>query len=357
MKKSILILTVLVLFSSCALENGLIQENKLSLKDCGNTEIKVNDLFKELSAIHLENNRNCFMKYIVKIIPFKNHYYILGGAEQSKLYVFNSHGKFIRIIGAIGHGHGEYTNLSDFAIDKDRKRIVVLSDPYKILVYDLMGMFKFFRTLKEAGFWHISWNKNKFLFATKHFDYNKDQLYLYDSDFNFLKKWGQAIPGAFGGMPLMTSVLQNDNDKTYYFEETARKIYSFDSLNMETAKTYDLAIPNPMPFNLFVHEDTFLKNQLKYDLVLDAIIVKNKILVTYVINRKVMARLMTLDNKPIVSGFSRGAWPKMFHGNKGEVLLAINADDYLSSKNTTFSGMKEKVLPGDNYLIIRCKLR
>lgn len=356
MKNVILILTVSVLFSSCALENGLVQENKLSLKDSGNTEIKVNDIFKELSVVHLENNRNCFMKYIIKIIPFKNHYYILGGAGQSRLYVFNSHGKFIRIIGAIGHGHGEYTDLSDFTIDKDRKRIVVLSDPHKILIYDLKGDFKFSRTLKEAGFWHISWNKNKFLFATKSFD-NKDQLYLYDSDFNFLEKWGQAISGAFGGMPLMTSVLQNDNNKTYYFEETTRKIYSFDNLDMETAKTYDLAIPNPMPFDLFVHEDTFLKNQLKYDLVLDAIIVKNKILVTYVMNRKIMEKLMTLDNKPIVSGFCRGAWPKMFHGNSDEVLLTINANDYLSSKNTTFLGMKEKVLPGDNYLIIKCKLK
>ena len=357
MKKLILIFTVSALFSSCALENGFIQENKLSLKDCGNTEIKVNDIFKELSAIHLENHRNCFMKYIIKVIPFENHYYILGGTEQSLLYVFDSHGKFTRTIGAIGHGRGEYTNLSDFAIDKDRKRIAILSGPYTILVYDLNGNYKFSRTLKEAGFWNISWNKNKFLFATKSFDYNKDQLYLYDSDFNFLEKWGQALPGAFGSVPLMTSILQNDNNKTYYFEETARKIYSFDNLNMETVKTYDLAIPNPMPFDLFVNEDTFLKNQLKYDLVLDAIIVKNKILVTYVINRKVMEKLMTLDNKPIINGFCRGSWPKMFHGNNGEVLLVINTDDYLSSKNTTFSGMKEKVLLGDNYLIIRCKLR
>jgi hypothetical protein len=58
--------------------------------------------------------------------------------ESKKLFVFDKEGKYIRNIGRIGQGSGEYTGILDFCINCDRREIYLLDDWAKrVHKYDL----------------------------------------------------------------------------------------------------------------------------------------------------------------------------------------------------------------------------
>lgn len=78
-------------------------------------------------TIILESNDKCVIKEIHTIDVYDDKIYILDDASN-KLHVFNIDGSFLYNIGHRGKGRGEYTELSDFCIDRENGYIY-LWDP------------------------------------------------------------------------------------------------------------------------------------------------------------------------------------------------------------------------------------
>ncbi|MFA3784238.1 6-bladed beta-propeller [Melioribacteraceae bacterium 4301-Me] len=91
--------------------------------------------------------------------------YIIDAATKH-LNVFNSSGKFLRTIGGIGEGPGEYLTANDFVIDDSLNIYILDGRLRRVTVFDANGNLK--RTIKINDF-------------GEHMIIAKDQIYLYSS--------------------------------------------------------------------------------------------------------------------------------------------------------------------------------
>lgn len=99
------------------------------------------DIFSRAEIIPLETNDSSLIKYIYKVVYDNNRYYVFD-YMQAEILTFDEAGKFLFKISDRGQGPEEYLNISDFDIDKQNDRIVVL-DPINnaMFEYDLSGNF------------------------------------------------------------------------------------------------------------------------------------------------------------------------------------------------------------------------
>lgn len=77
-------------------------------------------------VIVLETKPECIIQNIFSVELYEDRIYILDD-EVKALYVFHRDGTFLDRVGHRGHGHGEYRDLSDFSIDRE-KGIIYLWD-------------------------------------------------------------------------------------------------------------------------------------------------------------------------------------------------------------------------------------
>lgn len=120
-------------------------------------------IFSTLTFLPLETNSECMISFVMNLKIVDSLIYINDGLKR--LLVFDSNGKFKYQIGAKGNGPGEYLEMRDYIVYKDRIEIL---DFKKILTYTLTGEY----------------------ISTKHFDF-LDQSHYCNADY--------FIPAPSGG--------------------------------------------------------------------------------------------------------------------------------------------------------------
>ena len=100
-------------------------------------KILCSSILEPPQTIILESNSNCVVKDIHSIDIYEEKIYILD-SSSNHLFVFNIDGAFLYTIGHQGKGRGEYTELSDFCIDR-KAGVIFLWDPVMkmALKYDI----------------------------------------------------------------------------------------------------------------------------------------------------------------------------------------------------------------------------
>ena len=131
-------------------------------------------LYKGIKTIFLETSESCLIGFISKMRVFDEHIFILDSRIAKSLFVFNREGRFVRKIGAIGGGPGEFTGIADFTINPDNKTVYTLDDNRQhINIYDISTG----RYLRSINLEYIS-------ARSRHFEYLGGKLY---SDAYFFK--------------------------------------------------------------------------------------------------------------------------------------------------------------------------
>lgn len=98
---------------------------------------ELNKIGSELEYIVLEDTPNSLLGTIVHTALCDSFIFV---HDIKKVLQFDRHGKFIRQIGTIGRGPGEYSSVNDFCIDN--KNIYILPfDGKEVKVYDFKGQF------------------------------------------------------------------------------------------------------------------------------------------------------------------------------------------------------------------------
>lgn len=104
--------------------------------------IYFSQLFKGLKIVPLETSDKCLIGNISQIEKYNDIYYILDSNNAKALLLFDNSGKFIKKIGTIGKGPGEYISPHMFSIDQKRKQIQILDTKQnKIIIYSNNGNF------------------------------------------------------------------------------------------------------------------------------------------------------------------------------------------------------------------------
>ena len=76
------------------------------------------ELIREIAFISLETNEHSLLSHIDKVVFHKGKFYI-HDRRFAALKVFSEEGKYIRSIGYIGRGPGEFPTLMDFMLDPE----------------------------------------------------------------------------------------------------------------------------------------------------------------------------------------------------------------------------------------------
>ncbi len=105
----------------------------------GINNLKLSSVFLSARPIILELTDNSIIGSINKMQVIEDKLIILDKSRAKSLFVFNKDGKFLYKVGERGGGPGEYTGISDFTIDIDRKIIFLMDENRQIInAYDLM---------------------------------------------------------------------------------------------------------------------------------------------------------------------------------------------------------------------------
>jgi hypothetical protein len=100
------------------------------------------NFFNSCKIIPLETEENCLIGQIDQIHVTNDELYILDSRFAKSLFVFTKKGEFIRKIGKVGRGPGEYTNPGTFKINDQKKEIYILDRNIQVIHrYDYAGKY------------------------------------------------------------------------------------------------------------------------------------------------------------------------------------------------------------------------
>lgn len=172
----ILIITFSILFTSCRettnnLENVNLQQIKVEVQEkypVGNFE----DFFSSSKVISLESNEHSIFYNIDRLILHRDKIFVLDKKSNSIL-IFSNTGKFLNKICTLGKGPREYRSLYDFTIDDKSQNIILYSDrPYKLITYNIEGVFLKEEKLNDFYF-NMAFFNDKLLFLSNNLNSNK----------------------------------------------------------------------------------------------------------------------------------------------------------------------------------------
>lgn len=105
--------------------------------------LKLSELFKDVTPIILETTQESLIGHINKIVITSDHIIILDNMISNAIFIFDKNGLFLRKLGRLGTGPGEYTSISDFCCDMLHNVYVLDFQSQKINQYELKtGEFK-----------------------------------------------------------------------------------------------------------------------------------------------------------------------------------------------------------------------
>jgi hypothetical protein len=120
-------------------DGGMYTVNLDNLEEVETVELST--VFKKMKTIILETNENVILKTIGHLEIFDGLIFILDINPSYKFVIFDINGRFIRTIGNIGGGPGEYMFPLDFTIDTVKREIYLLFDNSHINKYSIDGKF------------------------------------------------------------------------------------------------------------------------------------------------------------------------------------------------------------------------
>lgn len=130
----------------------------------------LSSIFKKVKTIILETTEESLIGRISDMQVYKNYIFILDRHSSHKLYTFDTTGKFVRVIGNIGNGPGEYMYLRSFTIDPKKEEIYLLYLNKRINKYNIEGEFINAITMDGGVSNHIQYHNDK-LYVDSYTDY------------------------------------------------------------------------------------------------------------------------------------------------------------------------------------------
>ncbi len=105
-------------------------------------ELKLSDIAQSIEYVKLETNPDCLISSGTSLIVGKKYILFLN-RQPAKLFLFERSGRFLREIGKLGKGPGEYERPSDIDLNSTEDKVLVTSAGYpcKINEYAITGEF------------------------------------------------------------------------------------------------------------------------------------------------------------------------------------------------------------------------
>ena len=255
MEKLILFLTVIIPTNILVL---LYQHDRYIIdikKNIGNIKpMNVSDLGKDMLFIPLETTGDAMIREIRKVCIHNSYIFVCADNE---ILQFGRSGKFIRQIGTNGRGPEEYTFISDFCVDTNNDKLIIIAAPNRIMLFDFDGVFMnsfnlafrpvqvlplsgnrlifYFYNTPESGFpsWAITDNKGNVIKTFKN-----SIKRISKPGFSIVQSPFYLVKDAINVMEFGTDTLYQLKDE----EKNPYAIFSFGEYKMDTDPVINLSM-------------------------------------------------------------------------------------------------------------------
>lgn len=179
-----------------------------------------------VSKLQITDNKNSMLVNYDKVLVKDSLIFALD-TENTGLKVFTLKGEFVKMIGSIGEGPGEYTYLNDFRISNDT--ITILTGTQQLINYKING--DYLNKLEIGRFsYNFATSDNEFYFFM---NYNVDpadadkayNLDITDKNFNLIAR-GASFREVKGNIPSFgyTGFLQEKSGEIWFSEAFDNRI-------------------------------------------------------------------------------------------------------------------------------------
>ena len=145
MKYSLLSILLLSVFACSVKQSESSQVDSdyiiIDLDEKQESSVPLSTYFKSVQTIILETKEECLIGHVSELQVFDGYIYILDMSISKSLFVFDTNGHFIRKIGSLGNGPGEYKQLNDFTLDPENGFIFLLDFGKNVHKYHFDGTF------------------------------------------------------------------------------------------------------------------------------------------------------------------------------------------------------------------------
>ncbi len=214
-----------------------------------NEVVNLSELSTEVKFIKLEYNPDCVLSYIKDAILFSD--LILVCDVKNNLCLFNQDGKFLRRIGNIGRGPGEYTNILSLDVDQKAKLIYVLNNSSQnIIAYDYQGNLVPSSIPCSDKISFCIFNERFYLHTPSNVmllrdlpDENKNQLSEFSSKGDLLNTYHPLRKDVSQNMFIETASFSKVKSNLFYHVSGESNIYSINQNNIKSEYCFDLGLP------------------------------------------------------------------------------------------------------------------
>lgn len=285
MKNTFIILTLVLLVSCYNKKEQRVLSSSIPVLHGISDTVTASTLFDDFEYISLETTKQSIFGNIDKLIVHNDNFFILDKAILKKIIVFSKSGKYIRTIGNLGKGPGEYSNIEDFTIDKKTDNIIILYYPSTVITYDSKGTFISQKKLSSTALlWNICSYNDGFIFSTNHQSLlTGDDAYLifnYDSDFTILNKVLKPLPAQVGMPPIVHNTLSKTGGNVAYFDFFTSTLHL--NVNTKHIKTVKFDFEGKeVPLDYYANPMSFYSKQREYCFFINNIFIDNTLLATF----------------------------------------------------------------------------
>lgn len=329
MKKIIIITFFSMIVLSCSKKVHQEQFTMLSLQG-ESREDGVDKPFHPVKITSLKEKDDFYIRDVKKVETFNNEYYVLCNNSENVLAVFNESGEEIREIGCWGNGHGEHGQINDFCIDKKNGRVLILCPNSIVIEYTLQGEYITKNKISNSVFWNIASIDGNILCTTNHRTFTEGDdaylFYLFDENFNLLRKHTPVLPQHMGMFSLITMPLKTINGQYMYSDFYTHRVYMLDKAGI-IQKTYEYDINDLMPYRYFSDYDLFSEHQMEYNFILDNIAMNGMIFSIYKSGEQVRVALNQTDGENIKDIIVDGVIPKFYSVDNNYIISVCTKEN------------------------------
>jgi hypothetical protein len=359
MKQTVVFFFVLLLYSC---NNREKTENiTIDLKNVSST-ISTNELFDSIEYIPLEITEKSIFKAINKMEFYENQFFILDKTGMKKIYVFNQDGSFNYTIGNTGNGPGEYTNVEDFTIDKEKRQLILLTYPSSVVVYDLNGEYLYTKKIGESLYWNICSYKSGYVCATNHQTYTEGEnaflLFIFDKDFQLIAKLLPVLPDQVAIPPFISNPLYENGEDIVYFDNFTANIYFLPVENPAKMKSIHFDLPSPPPSKVFNDPQLFFNKQGEYSFFTEAFCVNQTLWASFSHKGSLCVSVVDFQNGKKKIAQMDSWFPKILFYKDPYLYSYVNSEWVLDDEMELFSAAnfaKHPIVEDSNQLIVRLR--
>lgn len=294
------------------------------------------DYFTITESIGLQENDSIHVTQIKKIIEYNEEYYVMDYSGNVNFLVFDKKGNFLRRIGAPGKAHHEYSHPRDFAIDRKNRKFLVLCEGSLLKAYTLFGEFIDDKVLSESVLENIASVDGTILCTTNHHTYREGDdaclFYLFDSDYNLLRKHTQVLPEYMGMILIANPCLKECSNCYSYLDFYTHKLYVLDRKGT-IENTYAFGKSNLMPYKYFRDYSAFTEVQFNYDFITDNIMTDESIVSVFKNRKQLCLNISDYSGKVLLNKPIRGFIPK-FYSCDGSCIITATTREYFEERDS-----------------------